>query len=260
MANFEPTIVYNDIQVNVGDLMYRAARMARVLKSPGQGLSPSESQEFLGILNAMVDGFKTEALMIPYTRRTLMPVVLNQKVYGVGPGQDWDIERPEKITRCGFLIPGATSSSEIQMHIILSYEEYADYVIKEVTSNFPLVLYYEASSPFGAATLWPVPSQAGQVAIYTPQFLSEFSTPDDILYARAGVREMLMYNLAVAIHEVYPERPMAPSVETNAYETKRKVKANQLTPMRIRSDDGAIQDGFANGWCGGTPRAWTPYS
>ena len=55
--NFVPQIQYNDVQVVVADIIYRAARMARALKHPGQGVSvPSESTEFLGILNAMIDG------------------------------------------------------------------------------------------------------------------------------------------------------------------------------------------------------------
>ena len=269
MPNFNPQIVYNDIEVQVADVIYRAARMARALKHPGQGVSvPSESTEFLGILNAMVDGWKAESLMVPYTNRTIFNITANQKVYGVGPGQDWGIssdgstpfENPEKIERAGFLIPGSSTPTELPMYIILTYEEYAAYIIKDVTSNYPLVLYFQASNPYGSATLFPVPNINGQVAIYTPQWLSEFQTFDDIIYCRAGVREALMYNLAVAINEVFPERAMAASVYQKAEEYKRRVKVNQYTPAPIHSDDGARQNSASNEYTGGYPRMWTPYS
>lgn len=269
MSNFVPAIIYNNVQVQVSDIVYRAARMARALKHPGQGVSvPSESTEFLGILNAMIDGWKAESLLIPYENRTIFNITGGQKVYGVGPGQDWGVssdgitpfERPEKISRCGFLIPGSSTPTELPMYIILTYEEYAAYIIKDVTSNYPLVLYYQAAQPYGAATLFPVPDINGQVAVYTPQWLSEFLTYDDVVYVRDGVREMMMYNLAVAIHEMYPERPMAPSVEMKAIDFKQRVRANQYMPMPIRSDDGARQNGYGNGYVGGYPRMWTPYS
>lgn len=269
MPNFVPQITYNQVQVQVSDLIYRSARMARALKHPGQGVSvPSESTEFLGILNGMIDGLKAESLMIPYTNRTIFPITGGQKVYGVGPGQDWGIasdgvtpfETPEMITRAGFLIPGASTPTELPMYIILTYEEYAAYIIKDVPSNYPLVLYYQSARPYGAATLFPVPNINGQVAVYTPQWLSEFLTFDDIVYVRDGVREMLMYNLAVAIHEMYPERAMAPSVELKAIEYKQRVRANQYTPMPIKSDGGATQNSGNGEFWGGYPRAWTPYS
>ncbi len=269
MGNFVPQITYQQTSLQVSDIIYRAARMARALKHPGQGVSvPSESTEFLGILNAMIDGWKAESLMIPYTNRTIFNITANQKVYGVGPGQDWGVasdgstpfERPEAITRAGFLIPGSSTPTELPMYIILSYEEYAAYIIKDVQSNYPLVLYYQPATPYGAATLFPVPSINGQVAVYTPQWLSEFLTFDDVVYVRDGVREMMMYNLAVAIHEMYPERPMAPSVEMKAFYYKQRVQANQMTPMAIKSDEGAVQNSFGNDYSGGFPRLWTPYT
>jgi hypothetical protein len=250
--------------------------MANALKHPGQGVSvPSESTEFLAILNAMMDGLKIENLLIPYTARTIVPVVQGQKVYGVGPGQDWGIssdgitpfERPEKIHRAGFLIPGSgnpgcSGPAELQMHIVLTFEEYARYVIKNVQSNYPYVLYYQAATPFGAATLYPVPNQDGTIAIYTPQLVSEYLTFDDILLVRDGWREMLIYNLAEAIHEVppYSLRPMAPSITPKAALYKQRVKANQLTPINVKSDPGATQNRYGLGRYSGFPREWTPYS
>jgi hypothetical protein len=267
--NFSPQITYEQTSLVVADIIYRAARMARALKHPGQGVSvPSESTEFLNILNAMIDGWKIESLLIPYTNRTLMNVTEGQKVYSVGPGQDWGVssdgmtpfENPEKIHRCGFIIPGSDTPTELPMYIILAYEEYAAYIIKDVQSSYPLVLYFQAAQPYGAATLWPVPSCNGQVAVYTPQLLSEFLTFDDVVLIRKGWREALMYNLAVAIHEMYPERPMDPMVTIKAAAYKDRVKANQYTPIAMRSDHGATQNTTGGEYAGGFPKTWTPYS
>ncbi len=274
MADFKPVITFNQTSFILGDMLERAARMAGVLKHPGmgggsgQGLAPEEQQEFLQICNSMVDGWKIESLMIEYTRRTIQPFTLNQQDYGVGPGQDWDIERPEKIHRAGFIVTGAQSTppyqsyAEIPMRIILNYEDWASEVVKHVESSYPLMLYYKPAVPIGQATLWPVPNANGTLAIYTPQLLSEFLTLNDPVYVRDGVREMLQYNLAIRIHEVYPANVWdGPSVTRRAEQTMQRVKSNQLTPIFIGSDPAAMQERYTgtNGWVGGTPRAWTPY-
>lgn len=266
MADFDPQLSppaapYYDPTLVVGDLIYAAYRKARALKHPGQGISPSESAEGLGLLNAMIDGWKIESLMIIYTRRTVQTMNAGQQVYGIGPGQDFDIERPSHIRRAGFIVTGQppSNTAEIPMENILTFEQWAQFTVKATSSNVPLAYYYQAAAPNGAFTVWPVPNREGLIAIYTPQFLSEFATVDDAVEMPNGYRQMLEYNLAVAVHELYPEKPMSPSVENRADFYKSQVKANQLTPLFIGSDGGAIQNrGSGTYW--GNPRAWTPYT
>jgi hypothetical protein len=252
--------VVNTFKVN--DILGQAYRMARALKHPGQGISQSESDEGLYILNSMVDDMKTDSLFIVFMQRSEQTVNIGQKVYGVGPGQDFDIPRPPKIHRAGFLVVdpnNATNEAEVAMRVLLTYEEYQDYIVKNVPSTIPLAIYYQASTPYGSATVWPVPSLISQIVIYVPSLLSEFSTVDDVLEMPYGYRKMLEYNLAVEVHMRYPENPMDPKVYGMAAYTKSKVKANQWTPMFIGSDPAVMQESRRS-QLGGTPRAWVPYT
>lgn len=266
MANFDPQLAppaapYYSPQFVVNDLLYAAYRKARALKHPGQGISPSESQEGLQLLNTMLDGMKVESLMIIYTRRTEQIMNPGQQVYGVGPGQDFDIERPSYIRRAGYLVTGQppSNTAEIPMENILTFERWAQCTVKQTTSNKPLAYYYQPAAPNGAFTVWPIPTATSLIAIYTPQFLSEFATVDDAVEMPNGYRQMIEYNLAVVVHELYPEKPMDPSVRNSADFYKSQVKANQLTPLFVQSDGGAIQN-RGNGATGGDPRAWNPYT
>lgn len=263
MADFDPQIPpaapYFQPQFQVSDMLVAAYRMAHALKHPGQGLSPSESVEGLQVLNALIDGWKIETLLILYIRRTIQTMNPNQGVYGVGPGQDFDLERPEHIRRAGFIIAGNPNPAEEPMENILTAEQWARFVVKDMTSTIPLAYYYQAAVPNGAFRVWPVPSITSQIAIYTPQTLSEFSTVDDTVILANGFREMLQYNLAVKIHELYPDKPMASTVMENAIFTKARVKNNLITPLFIGSDGGAIQNASRGAFPGGNPRAWTPY-
>lgn len=236
--------------------------MAGALKRPGQGISvPSETDEGLFIANALIDGMKTENLLIIYNRRTYQQMNANQSSYGVGPGQDFNIERPEHIRRASFILPNQNSQgqqAEITMEPIFNDEQWQAFVTKQITSSNPLAFYYQPSVPFGTFRVWPVPNSPSQVVIYTPQYLSEFSTVDDDCIFPDGFREMLLYNIAVAVHERYPEKPMDPSVAQKAIFYKERVKYNLLTPMFISADPAVMQETYNARWSGGMPRAWLP--
>lgn len=264
MADFDPHIPptppYFKPAFAVSDMLYAAYRMARALKHPGQGISPSESNEGLQKLNAMIDGWKIENLLIICIRRSIQTMNIGQGVYGVGPGQDFDLERPEHIRRASYLSQDSENEpSEIPMENVLVSERWQQIVNKNTTSNVPLAYYYQAYAPNGAFTVWPVPSIQSRIVIYTPQTMSEFSTVDDVVEMPDGFREMLQYNLAMAIHELYPEHAMAASVEQNAILYKSRVQNNLVTPLFVGSDGGAIQNNRSGSYWGGDPRAWNPY-
>lgn len=258
-TNFAAPVVYVKNTFQLSDMLYRAYRMARCLKHPGQGLSPSESQECLQVLNSMVDGWKMEDLLIVVTRRTIQNMNLNQKDYSVGPGQDWDMERPEKIHRAGFIVGSGVNIAELPMEILLSFEQYQLFVVKNVGSSIPLALYYQATFPNGTATVWPVPNVASTIAVYVPQYLSEFSTVDDTFEVPDGYREMLQYGLAVKIHELYPETAMEPNIPRMAAVYKSRVKQHQFTPMFNAADPAVTQENKSRRYAGGYPKTWTPY-
>ncbi len=246
-------------QYTLQQVAEQAYRMAGVLKMPGQHISfPSEAQECLDITNHMVDGWKIENLLIIFYIRTVVQAVAFQKEYGVGPSQDWDIERPEKIHTAGFLLqPDQTTESEMPMGVILTYDDYAGFIAKNTKSDIPLILYYGATLPYGTATLWPVPNIDSKVALYTQGALQEFSGLDDMLITPKGYREMLMYNLAVRVHQRYPQYRMDPSVERYAIFYKERVKNQQLTPMYAKCDPAVVGRGGV--WVGGMPKIWSPY-
>ncbi len=258
MSNFQPQLTDVVNTFLVSDMLEQGYRMAGALLHPGQGISPSESAEGLGIANSMIDGMKIEGLLIIFTRRTLQTMNIGQKDYGVGPGQDFDIPRPPKIHRAGFIIGTEPGDAEIPMDVLLTFEQYAEFTVKNTGCGVPLAFYYQGSVPYGTFTVWPVPNLVSQIAVYTPVVLSEFSTVDDAMEMPYGYREMLEYNLAVRVHQRYPGKAMDPSVRAMAVETKARVKNNQWTPLFIGSDKAAMQENRRS-WCGGTPKAWTPY-
>lgn len=243
------------------EVLNQIYRKAGVLKAAGRGLSGSEQDEGLHIVNSLLDGLKIERLFFYQILRTLFDAAIGQRDYLVGSlvdGANWEIERPEHILRAGYLIPGASAESEIQMRVLKDYTEYQTIINKAVPSSMSWIMYYRASLPVGTATLWPVPSAAFQVAIYTPGTVDEFTdVMQDISFPK-GYREFLEYAGAVAVHDNYPDAKMLPSVEARAIMYKSRVKASQYSPGYIRSDPAALAVPDRQGRSFGA-REWTGY-
>ncbi len=273
MGNFvSPALVspssYTITQWTIGQICTQALRLAGALKLAGQQPSPSEQQEALDVLDHWIDGIKIENLMIEFLIQTDFAVTINKSIYGVGPGEDWDIERPEKINSAGFVLnKGTQTEAELPMFVATTYQQWQAMIAKNITSTLPLWLYYQPTPGVGSATIWPVPSlnsvsdNGAYVRLYTPGYLQEFLTWDDQVITPKGYREMIMYNLAVAIHErpPYNTRPMSPRTERMAQFTKDRVMAQQMTPVLAYPDEASLSDTRA-GRAQGHPRAWTPYT
>ncbi len=264
-ANFvSPSVVsptsYNIQTFTLRQIAKQAYRMGGGLKSAGQDVNNSESDEALTMVNLMIDGWKIEALLVIFLIRTIVSLTLNKKDYGVGPGQDWDIERPEKINAAGFVLnAGTPTESETPMQVVVSFEQYQGLVAKLVGSAIPIVLYYQATLPYGTATLWPVPiDPTTKVVLYTPGTLQQFQTMDDPVITPKGYMEMLMYNLAIRVHQrpPYNKEPMDPMVANMANLYKERVKYQQVTPVLVGSDPAVMGKGGSD--YSGIPRAWVP--
>lgn len=265
MPDFAPTFAVVPLNVQCGDILTAAYRKAHAIARPGQGISPSEQAEGIAELNSMIDGFKMEDLLIPGYQRTLQNMAIGQKSYSVGPGQDFNIERAERIGRAGFIIGTDPNTAEIPMAVLLTYETYAQYVAKNVGSSIPLAIYYEPFAPtqdgnvFGQAIVWPVPTVVSMIAIYTPTWVQGFSSAEDPVLVPHGWIEMLKYALAVKIHELYPEKPWDPAIPVRAEALKSRVKYHQARPMFIGSDPAVMGEQRSQQWVGGNPKAWTPF-
>lgn len=236
-------------QINLLQVVAQMYRMAGVLKAAGRGLSGSEQDEGLHIVNAILDGVKIERFFFYQILRTEFQTEVDQKDYTIGPeslAADWALERPEKLLSAGYLVPGSSSQpSELPMYVVLSYEEYQYLVSKDIKTAYPQVIYYQASLPLGTATIWPIPNQVYTIILYTPQTVQEFTDIASDFIVPKGYREFLEYAGAVAVHNRYPHNPLDPDVRIKAEQYKARIKAQQLTPAFIRSDPAVMNRSIA---------------
>lgn len=237
--------------MTVLDLITRAMRLLGAIEL---GVTPDADEEALGLaaLNALTDSFALERLMMWAINRNLYDLVAGQQVYQIGPdGPDWTAPRPAAITGAGLILGNADPTQTLERPLrILTDDEYRRIRIKGVTSTLPTQLYYDngfanadwtgkdAPAVVGSANvfLWPAPTVINQVALYTPQQISQFTSGAQTIALPPGYARMLPYNLAV---ELAPELVTEPSqaVVAIAIESKENVQRGNFRPAKLRCKD-----------------------
>src|SRR5579872_4128817 len=85
-------------------ILYVALRIAGVLNAARRTASNEEIQDTYCALNALIDGYETERLMIYAIQRNVQTMVAGQQDYQIGSGSpDWDVPRPVRIENASLL-------------------------------------------------------------------------------------------------------------------------------------------------------------
>jgi hypothetical protein len=239
--------------MTVLDLIKRSMRLLGAL-NVGDPPTNEEAQDGLTALNALVEGFATERLLMFTSTRQLFNLTSGKQVYAIGPGAvspDWTAARPEYIDAAGLILFNSDPSQVIErpITVLRTDREWAAIRAKSLSSDLPTKLFYDhgySASGAGLVALWPNPSAANQIALYTPTAVSQFTALTQTISLPPGYARMLPYNLAV---EWAPEFDKEPSqvIVAVAMESKANVKrANvAITPLRMdlpRGDRGGSWD------------------
>jgi hypothetical protein len=177
----------------------------------------------------MLDTWAAERLMVYAELRSIFSLVANQQKYVIGTSGtvDWNVMRPMRIERAGYIFVNTDPNIEVPFRIF-SDQEWSALSPKELQSTIPTTLYYQALVPNGLVTLWPIPtdvSQVGQVAIYTWQLIPQFPSTITQVALPPAYRNAIEYNLARELSFRYQRRAnMSPGAIAQAFESKKIIK------------------------------------
>ena len=189
------------------DIINLAAKQAGIL-GVGQTLLAEDVNDAFTLLNFMLSQFQNQRWLIwhlidvSYTSN-------GSQFYTVGPGQQFDCVRPDRIESAFFrqIIPSIPNQIDYPLEIISAREDYNKIALKTLTS-FPSYVFYDSAFPIGFLYPWPLP-QANLYAVHISikETLANFVTlvqdiilPDEYMAA-------LMYNLAVRLRSAYQLPP-----------------------------------------------------
>jgi hypothetical protein len=207
---------------------------------PGRTPSPSEVDDAFYALNALLDSWLLERLLVYEIGRNVQTLNAGQQTYAIGTGAaDFNVARPLRIEKAGLIYQG-NPSQPLELGIqILTVEAWGNIPVKNIQSPIPLSLWYDAQFPVGQVNFWPIPSVTQQVALYLWNQIGQFTDITTPLNLPPGYLRALQYNLAVELAVRFPRTQMNPAVAQIAMDAKAKIKAIN-TPFLDMSCDIAL--------------------
>jgi hypothetical protein len=212
------------------DLVSASLRLIGVL-APGESLPAQEATDGLSTLNRMLGSLSNEGLAI-HAITEESPLTLTAGDGSVTLGTSGDITtRPISIEKA--LIRDGSQDYPVR---ILSLEEYASISNKSLQSNYPEALYDDGAYPQRTVKLYPVPSAANSLVLFTKRALTEIATLDTSISLPPGYERMLVFNLALDLAPEYG-RPVPDMVMVMAAESKANLKRTNHRASYLKVDN-----------------------
>jgi hypothetical protein len=221
--------------------------------------SDAEIQVGLKALDVMIDSWSNDSLMIYTINPYYFTAISNKQDYTLGPGGDWDIERPMQIqeayvnynsqitgTPGNWIITNVSNTAALPI-AQANDSQWASIPIKQLTAVFPTIMYDNGNYPLRTIYLYPVPTQYQVIALWLWQPLDYYDSIDDQVAFPPGYERALIYNLAV---ELAPEfgKLVPEDVLATAINSKMTLAAINSSPQTMGHDRSLAQSGSVWNW------------
>ncbi len=193
----------------VRDIITGAARLLGAV-AQGTPLSAGDAADGLTALNSILDAWNINALMVFTKNFDTYNIVPNKPSYTIGPTGDIAVPpqlRPNGIDRVILRIT-ATSPYIDQTLEYLNDDQWSSINLKSLASTLPTKCYSTGDFPNLTLFLWPVPTQANQMVLWTWNQVLGVADINQQLNLPPGYERCIRYNLAV---ELAAEYGIAPS-------------------------------------------------
>lgn len=221
------------------DLIKGSLRLLGVI-APGESPTADEQSDALNALNEMLSSWSNERLLAYYRVREEFTLTSGQSSRTIGTTGNFVTSRPQEIEEATIEDQSASPTAEYGLQI-LSFSEWAAIIQKDSTADVPTKLYYEPTYPNGTLNLWPVPSAANKIVLYSRKPLSSLAI-GDTLALPPGWEEALRYNLAV---KIAPEYGVAPQMEVKeiALTSRAAIEGTNNQQLNLMRVDAALLRG-----------------
>lgn len=209
------------MSTTTGGKIIRGALDKLGLRGAGQKVDGTVEIDMLGTLNTLIASLNLGPTFAWAQTETIIPLLAATKSLTIGPGQQIDIDRPDRIEDSCFVRVGTVDYPCRPV----DRDTYNAIQLKTLGSAWPVVLFWDAGNPLGNIYLWP----QGPAALHlvTSMQVSQFADVTTEYDLPNGYERLLIYTLA---EESAPEfQVQVPaSVARIAGAARRMVKRNNL--------------------------------
>jgi hypothetical protein len=222
------------------DIIKRSMRLAGVY-SLGEEPSAEETTAGLTALNSMIETWANSSLLIYSQTLDAIPMVAGTSVYTLGPAGTFVTTRPMEVLNTSYVVYQTVSYPAP----LMTLEEYNTIAFKAQTAEFPWQIWYEANYPAGTLTVYPTPSQASTLNLWSLKPLTGFTNLTDTVDLPPGYYDALCFNMAVVFGPEFDGSSIPPSVVQNAANFKRGLKRTNYRPLIMPLPSAVLP---VNGW------------
>lgn len=212
---------------------YRALGIA----AAEQPLSADMVESGLTTLNAMLDSWSLERLVIYTTPPLLIPLVAGQGSMTCGPGGQVAIPRPLRLDQEAWIRDPTQPAQPGWPVTVLTRQEWRSLAHPQQTGPRPYGVYYAPDVPLGVLYVTPVPLTAWDLTVYPWQVLRRFASFDEEVPLPEGYERALWAGLALESAPAYGVEP-SPLVAGILSEAKNNLKRVNVEVPLLGIDPG----------------------
>jgi hypothetical protein len=198
-------------------------------------LTNDEANDALESLNQMIDGWSNESLMLYHVTREQFTCIPAHNPHTIGLSGDFVTSVPMNIEAATVTVKGTDYPV-----LPIDYDDYAVIKLKTLQNVYPEYFYLDKASPVLANLyMYPVPSTASTINLYSRKPLTNFASLTDNLTLPPGYERALKYSLAV---ELAPEYQVSAGqdVIALAIAAKASLKRTNKRPLTLQIDPAAL--------------------
>jgi hypothetical protein len=203
-----------------------------------------EANDGLAAINRMIDSWSNEDLLIYYTVRDQLTLVSGTASYTIGSSGTFNVARPQAILQALLRVETSSPASEYPI-AIRNVTEWASIIQKEVSSEIVTDLYLDTAYPLATINLYPKPSAAHKLVLFSLKPLTRITTLDTDISFPPGYEDALVYNGAIRLAPEYG-RVVPEEIAVIAMESKASLKRKNHTSSLLRVDDALVSNGGFN--------------
>ena len=210
----------------------------------GGSLTSAEQTAYLAVLNAMLDSWSIERLMVPNLLQESKALTASVGSLTIGSGGTFNTTRPIRIVQPTFVRDA--SGNDIPLEII-NADAYGKIVVKTIDGTYPKYLFYDGADVAGLATIYLYPEPAASLTLYINSWkqFTQFSAIGDTLVAPPGYERAIAANFAIEAAAGY--RPVPPETAKIARESKAAIMGVNLPSAYMQMPVGIVSPGMSRG-------------
>ena len=187
-----------------GDACKPSLLRASGINGVGQTPTADDSNTCLTFLQMLIAQWQRTRWLI-WNEQEVSAVSTGALSYSIGPGEDFDTPRPDKIHAawCRLQPFAGPNPVDLPLQIIEAREDYSQISIKDLKS-LPAGVFYDSAFPVGQVYFWPVPpGGAYEMHLILKASLPVYSTLVDPLSLPDEYIEALVWSLCVRMQMAY---------------------------------------------------------